>query len=161
MNGNGRHLDDDVARLVEIEQAHAGTLAFMMNNNLLYPAIYSFLNLEQAFRKARKGKTLKPYVIEFEKQLKENLLQLRSELLFHSYVPRPLKTFTIRDPKTRKICKSDFRDRIVHHAICNIIEPIYEKIFIYDTFANRKGKGTYAAIKRFDQLKHKVASLSL
>jgi len=66
-----------------------------------------------------------------------------------------MQTFIIRDPKTRKISKSDFRDRVVHHALVNILEPIFDKIFIYDSYANRKGKGTLEALKRFDQFKRK------
>ena len=67
-----------------------------------------------------------------------------------------MTTFTVRDPKTRKISASHFRDRVVHHAICNIIEPIYEPRFIHDTFANRKGKGTSGILKRADQFIRKV-----
>jgi len=125
-------------------------------NNDLYSKLCSCDNLELAWKKARRHKTLKPYVIEFEKNLKENLLMLRTELLLHSYRPKPLETFTIRDPKTRKISKSDFRDRIVHHALCNIIEPILDKGFIYDSYANRLGKGTHKAIRRFDYFKRKA-----
>ena len=103
----------------------------------LYGALCSYDNLFLAYKKARKRKTTKSYVIEFEKNLKENLLLLRSELLLHCYSPKPLVNFTIHDPKTRKISKSDFRDRVVHHALCSIIEPIFEKSFIYDSYANR------------------------
>jgi len=120
-----------------------------------YEELCSYENLELAFKRARKGKTLKPYVIEFEENLKQNLLQLRNELTMQTYQPQPLKTFILRDPKTRKISKSDFRDRIIHHAICNIIEPIFQKTFIHDSFANRIGKGTPNAIKRFDIFKRK------
>ena len=67
-----------------------------------------------------------------------------------------LKKFIIRDPKTRVIRKSIFRDRIIHHAIVNILEPIYEKIFIEDNYANRKKKGSLAAINKFDYFKRKV-----
>src|SRR3989344_3442451 len=116
----------------------------------LYSELCSYENLELAFKKARKGKTLKPYVIEFEANLNENLKQLRQELLFHAYRPKPLETFILRDPKTRKISKSAFRDRVVHHAVCLIIEPYFERIFIYDSYANRKGKGTLKAIQRCD-----------
>lgn len=123
----------------------------------LYQELCSYENLEKAWKKARKGKTLKNYVISFEKNLKENLLQLRYDLLFHSYQPKPLEVFIIRDPKTRKICKSDFRDRIIHHAICNIIEPVFDKLFIYDSYANRVGKGCFEAIKRYDCFKRKVS----
>jgi len=123
----------------------------------MYEELCSYENLEIAFNRARKGKTLKPYVIEFEDKLKENLIQLRSELLMQTYKPQPLKSFTLRDPKTRKISKSDFRDRVIHHAICNIIEPVFDKRFIYDSFANRLGKGTLNAIKRFESFKRKAS----
>jgi retron-type reverse transcriptase len=62
----------------------------------------------------------------------------------------------LRDPKTRVIRKSTFRDRVVHHAIVNILEPIYEEVFIYDSYANRKGKGTSNALKRYDAFLKKV-----
>ncbi|MBU2561519.1 MAG: reverse transcriptase/maturase family protein [Nanoarchaeota archaeon] len=123
----------------------------------LYSDLCSYDNLFIAYKKARKHKTLKQYVIEFERNLKNNLLQLRTELLLHSYRPMPLKTFVLREPKTRKISKSDFRDRVIHHAVCNIIEPILEKKFIHDSYANQKGKGTLAAIKRFEYFKRKVS----
>ncbi len=122
----------------------------------LYEIICTKQNLELAWRKARKRKTQKQYVIEFEKNLHDNLLFLRVELLLHAYRPQPLETFILRDPKTRKISVSNFRDRIVHHAICNIIEPIFGKKFIYDSYANRKGKGTLAALNRLHFFMQKV-----
>lgn len=129
----------------------------MKRYNNLYEEIISEENLFLAYKKARKGKTTKPYVIEFEKNLKNNLKTLRIELLFHSYKPSPLETFIVRDPKTRKISKSEFKDRVVHHALVGIIEPIFDKSFIYDSYANRKGKGTLKALQRFDKFKRKVS----
>ncbi len=123
----------------------------------LYDTLCSYDNLFLAYKKARKRKTTKSYVVEFEKNLKENLLLLRSELLLHCYNPKPLVNFTIHEPKTRKISKSDFRDRVVHHALCNIIEPIFEKSFIYDSYTNRIGKGTLKALQRFDFFKRKAS----
>jgi retron-type reverse transcriptase len=123
----------------------------------LYSELCSYDNLFLAYKKARKHKTLKPYVVEFERNLKNNLFRLRTELLLHSYRPMPLKTFVLREPKTRKISKSDFRDRVIHHALCNIIEPMLEKKFIHDSYANQKGKGTLAAIKRFEFFKRKIS----
>jgi len=123
----------------------------------LYEKIYSFNNLVLAYKKARKGKTKKEYVIEFEKNLKDNLIKLHRELKEQTYKPIPLKTFILRDPKTRKISKSAFRDRIVHHAIIQIIEPIFDSGFIYDSCANRKGKGNLFALKRFDKFVRKVS----
>lgn len=133
------------------------TLKKMKTHKNLYQSLCSKENLELAFRKARKRKTLKPYVIEFEQNKEQNLISLRQQLLDETYYPKPLKTFIIREPKTRKIRKSYFVDRIVHHAICNILEPFFEKTFIYDSFANRKGKGTLNAVKRFDKFKLKAS----
>ena len=132
-------------------------ITIMKTYNNLYPKIYSRENLILAWEKARKGKTRKPYVIEFEKNLEQNLLDLQSKLKTQTYKPRPLETFVLRDPKTRVISKSDFRDRVIHHAIINIIEPVFEPTFIYDSCANRKGKGNLFAIKRFDKFIKKVS----
>jgi len=123
----------------------------------LYGKLCSYDNLLLAFNKAKKRKSKKPYVQKFEKNLKSELCKLQWELLTGIYRPAPLTTFIVRDPKTRKISASHFRDRVVHHAICNIIEPIFESRFIYDTFANRKGKGTLGTLKRFDEFMHKVS----
>jgi RNA-directed DNA polymerase len=139
----------------------------------LWQELCSYDNLFRAYKKARKRKTTKSYVAHFEKDLKNNLLSLHTELLFHSYSPKPLVNFTIRDPKTRntrkstifcvpeisnfcEISKSDFRDRVIHHALCNIIEPSFEKSFIFDSYANRIGKGTLKAVERFDYFKRKA-----
>jgi retron-type reverse transcriptase len=129
----------------------------MITYTNLWKELCSYENLFLAYKKARKHKTKRDYIKKFEKNLEDNLLLLRSELLLHSYEPRPLVNFIIRDPKTRKISKSDFRDRVVHHALCNVIEPIFEKRFINDSYANRKGKGTLKAIQRFDYFKRKAS----
>ncbi len=124
----------------------------------LYAKVCDFDNLILAFRKARKGKSKKDYVIDFESKLQENLKCLQNDLINKNYSSHPLKKFIIRDPKTRTIHASIFRDRIVHHAIINILNPIYEKIFIYDSFASRKNKGTNNAINRFESFVKKVSS---
>ena len=114
----------------------------------LYCQLCSIHNLERAFKKARKRKAKKDYVIEFEANLQANLASLGQDLQNFTYRPSPLTTFIVRDPKTRKISSSHFRDRVVHHALCNIISPILEKVFIYDSFANQNGKGTHKALRR-------------
>jgi len=130
----------------------------MKTYNNLYENICSKKNLVLAWKKARKGKTKKEYVIEFEEDIVGNINSLYEELKNQIYFPRPLETFVIRDPKTRKISRADFRDRIIHHAICNIIEPIFERIFIYDNCANRKNKGSLFALKRFKKFQRKVTN---
>ncbi len=129
----------------------------MKTYNKLYQKVCSFENLILAFRKARKGKSKKDYVLIFESNLRENIKSLQDELKSKTYIPHKLKKFVIRDPKTRIIHASIFRDRIVHHAIINLIEPIFEKRFIYDSFASRKQKGTHLAVKRFESFIRKVS----
>ena len=124
----------------------------------IYYKIYSWENIVLAFKKARKGKTKRGYVKRFEENTLENLKQIQFELMSETYKPKPLVNFVIRDPKTRKISKSDFRDRIVHHALINIIQIIFEKSFIHDSCANQKGKGNLFAIKRLDIFKRKITS---
>ena len=124
----------------------------------LYQKLCSFNNLFDAYRKARRGKTKRRYVLEFNKNLKSNLDKLQYELINQIYEPRELTKFIIRDPKTRKICKADFRDRIVHHALVNVLRPIYENVFIYDSYASRKTKGHHKALERFDYFKRKVSN---
>lgn len=126
------------------------------SHNNLYSFVCSEENLENAFRKARKGKSDRTYVKEFESDLNGNISQLKKELETQTYQPRPTKTFVIRDPKTRVITVPDFRERVVHHAICSVIGPIFEKSFIYDSYANRKLKGALKAIQRFDYFKRKL-----
>ncbi len=122
-----------------------------------YDEAISLKNLVLAWRKARKGKTKKDYVIEFEKETRKNLLQLYEELKNQTYSPRPIVTFVLRDPKTREISKSNFRDRVVHHALVRILESIFDKTFIYDNCANRKGRGNLFAVKRFEKFVRKVS----
>ena len=123
----------------------------------LYAEIYNLSNLLLAWRKARKGKTKKDYVVEYEKDVIKNLLKIQEELKDQTYKPLPLRTFILRDPKTRKISKSYFRDRIVHHALVRVIEPVFDKIFIQDSCANRKGKGNLYALERFYYFMRKVS----
>lgn len=102
----------------------------------MYEKLCSYENILLAFEKSSRGKTRKPYVIKFKKNLNENLLKIQEELKNQTYKPKPLKTVIIGNPKTRKISKSKYRDRVVHHILINIIGPIFEPTFIYDSFAN-------------------------
>ncbi len=114
----------------------------------LYPQIYTFANLERAFRKARRGKRHKPNVAAFECNLDIELLSLMDDLAGESYRPGGYRHFHIYDGKPRRISAAPFRDRVVHHALCNVIEPIWEARFIHDSYACRPGKGTHAALDR-------------
>ncbi len=114
-------------------------------------------NLKLAYKKASKGKSKKLCVMLFKKRLNFNLRKLEYELKSLTYKPQPLNNFVVRDPKTRIIHSSAFRDRVVHHALINVIEPIFDKSFIFDSYANRKTKGTLKAVQRFDKFKRKIS----
>jgi len=113
----------------------------------LYEKVISFENLYKAFTKAKRGtKTLESATFFYN--LEDELVNLHEELLTKVYKPVKYKYFKIYEPKEREISVAAFRDRVVHHAIINILEPIYENIFIHDSYATRKEKGTHRAIKR-------------
>jgi retron-type reverse transcriptase len=114
----------------------------------LFDKITSFDNLLLAHRKARKGKRKSKSVADFELKLEENLFLLQEELQNRTYSPSSYQTFFIYDPKKRMISASSYRDRVVHHALCNLLIPNLEKLFIFDSYANREGKGTHKAIDR-------------
>lgn len=116
-----------------------------------YSKLCAFENLLEACQKAVRGKRGKPSAASFEFGLADRLLELRDELESHRYQPGPYVHFLIHEPKRRKISAAPFRDRVVHHALCNIIEPRFERLFIPDSYANRAGKGTHKAIARMQQ----------
>ena len=129
----------------------------MKTYNNLYLQVYSMGNLTLAWRKARRGKTARQDILEFDKDVEKNLLKLYNELKDKTYSPENLVNFVLRDPKTRKISKSAFRDRVIHHALMNIIAPLFEKTFIHDSCAGRFGKGTILALQRFQYFLRKVS----
>jgi len=114
----------------------------------LYPQVCSWDNVYKAWRKARRGKRGREAAATFEFYLEDNLLQLHRELETQTYTPGPYYSFYIHDPKRRLISAAPFRDRVVHHALCNVIEPLFERRFISDSYANRVGKGTHRALDR-------------
>lgn len=105
-------------------------------------------NLLLAYHKACRGKRHLPYAIEYSEHLFDNITRLRAELLSGTVRIGRYRYFTIYDPKLRKICAAAFEERIIHHAIINVCHPYFERHLIYDTYATRLGKGTYAAIDR-------------
>jgi RNA-directed DNA polymerase len=118
----------------------------------LYPQICTFENLFLAFRAAARGKRGKPEVAAFERELEPNLFRLQEELLARTYQPAPYTHFSIHDPKPRVISAARFRDRVVHHALVRVVEPIFERRFIHDSYACRVGKGTHRALDRCQAL---------
>ncbi len=114
----------------------------------MYCQLTSWDNLLLAYKKASKGKRGHPNVAAFEYRLEDNLLALQRELRAFTYRPGPYVSFYIHEPKRRLISAAPFRDRVAHHALCNLIEPLFERGFIFDSYANRIGKGTHRALNR-------------
>jgi retron-type reverse transcriptase len=117
----------------------------------LWHEVTDYSNLLSAAKKAQKGKRFRDSVLSFNYNLENELLQLKIELETKYYEPGQYKTFTILEPKPRIISAAPYRDRIVHHAIHNIVQPIFESTFIFDSYANRVGFGTHKALRRFTE----------
>lgn len=115
----------------------------------LWPEVTDFTNLLEASRKAQRGKRFREYTLSFNYNLETELFKLQEELLNKTYIPGRYRTFEIVEPKKRMISAAPYRDRVVHHALCNVIEPIFERTFIADSYANRAGYGTHRALRRF------------
>jgi retron-type reverse transcriptase len=110
-----------------------------------------FSDLEQLFRsyaRVRLGKRDRPVTLLYDFKREDNICLLQYLLRSNKYVPKPYVYFVITDPKKRHIAAPNFRDRIVHRSLVDIIEPILEKGFIYDSYACRKGKGTHFGLGR-------------
>jgi retron-type reverse transcriptase len=115
----------------------------------LYPQITTFENLLAAAKQAQCQKRYRDSVLIFNRQLEHELFQLQQELQTKTYQPGGYKTFEIYEPKRRVISAAPYRDRVVHHALCNIIAPIFERTFIATSYANRKGYGSHRSLRQF------------
>ena len=135
-------------------------------NNTNYARCVRFLNakniLEEksvynAYVDCRRRKRGTANEQEFEKRVSSNLVSLTKELQNGTYKPGKSICFVVKNPKPREVFAADFRDRIVHHLIVRRLEPYWERVFIYDSYACRKGKGTLAAV---DRIAHNVRSIT-
>ncbi len=120
------------------------------NPHDLFDAITNFSALVAASRRAARGKWNKPGAAAFLANLETEVLRLERELTTGRYRPGRYTTIEIFDPKHRVVSAAPFRDRVVHHALCAVCEPIFERGFIFDSYANRRGKGTHRAVARYE-----------
>lgn len=108
-------------------------------------------NMREAHRRARRGKWHYAAVQMVNEDEDEYLETIRQSLLDKSFTTAPYKTRIVREPKKRRIyILPYYPDRIVQHAIMNVIQPIWDKVFIYDTYSAIPGRGIHAAIERLD-----------
>ncbi len=117
-------------------------------SNCLFEEVSSFENLFQSYRLSRKSKRFRKYVLSFDFNLENNLVGLQKELFGGLYEHGEYRTFTIYDPKKRKIQAAPFGDRIIHRCLYSKINPLFESQFIRDSYACRAGFGPQKAIKR-------------
>lgn len=96
-------------------------------------------------------------VLIFSEHFEEHLLQLHADLVCGRYTHGSYTRFLIHDPKLRNIAKASVRDRVLHHAICRVITPDFDRRFVFDAYSSRKTKGVHRAIERFQSLAQKLS----
>lgn len=114
----------------------------------LLPEIYDYENIYLAWKQASKGKRYRNEVLEFERNLEENLINIQNHFIYGSYVQGKFREFYVNEPKRRLVMALPFPDRVVQWAIYRQLFPLLEKQFIEDSFACRVGKGTHKAADR-------------
>lgn len=113
----------------------------------LFPRIIETSNLYRAYHKAAKGKMYSGGHLVFKQNLAANLANLREALASGEYQPGEPNLFWVYEPKPRHITAMPFVDRVAQHAVCNVIEPIFDNVFLPQSYACRKGKGTHSAAR--------------
>ncbi len=125
--------------------------------HIKYKDIISLENLLISWCEFLRGKRKRKDVAEFSLNLMDNILSLHKDLLDKAYRHGGYESFKINDPKPRDIHKASVRDRLLHHALCRILQPYFEKKFIFDSYSCRVGKGTHRAMNRFRNYFRKVS----
>lgn len=134
----------------------------MKRTGRLFESIIDYHNIRLAFLKAIRGNRSSGSVIQFCKNTASNLKKIQKNLTSLDCAWGNYYSFLIRDPKLRLISVAPIEQRIMHHAIMNVLEPVFERPMIYHSYACRKGKGTHAAVKyAFHQCKHNPWFLKL
>ena len=120
----------------------------MKRSGHLFEQVADFYALAAAARRAARGKGASLSAAAFIFNMEGEILRLQREILDGSYRPLPYRTFYISEPKPRTISAADFRDRVAHHALCAVLEPLFERAAISDSYACRPGKGSHRAVRK-------------
>lgn len=123
----------------------------------LFDGIARFDRLVAAARRAVRGKRRSPGAAAFMADLETACLRIGEELRAGIWRSSGYKVFRVNDPKPRRISAAPFRDRVVHHAFCAVVDPIFEAGFTPTSFANRKGFGTHAAVDHYERCRDGAA----
>lgn len=116
----------------------------------MFDRIANFQALHAAAMRAARGKRGKAGVANFLASLERHLVRIERLLQSGEWRPGAYTVIEVRDPKPRQVSAAPFADRVVHHALCAVVEPLFERGFIADSFANRVGKGTHRAVARYE-----------
>jgi len=122
------------------------------------PELFAFENLYRHYVQCRRNKRNTHNARRFEAHQELSLLALKEALEGRTYRPGPSVCFVTRRPKLREIFAADFRDRVVHHVLVGYLEQYWERVFIHDSYACRKGKGVHQAVDRLQQLIRQVTA---
>ena len=122
---------------------------------MLFSQVIAFPNLVRAWRLASRGKRGRLPVARFAAEMDTRLVEIHQALSTGTWQPGAHRQFFVYDPKFRSIAAPPFADRVVHHAICTVIEPLFERRFIFDSYACRREKGAHLAIRRLQKFLRK------
>jgi len=137
---------------LSLRASRCGNLILILMNTY-----FTFENLYKAYVDCRKRKGFSLYHLKFAENLEANLFRLERSLQNRTYKPSRSIAFIVQKPKIREIFAADFCDRVIHHLLYNYLAPIYERQFIYDSWACRKGKGTHGAMLRLREFALKLS----
>lgn len=130
----------------EISKSGANTFMAKKHRNLIQQ-IATIENLREAYEKTSRGKKMSFGYLEFKEYAEANLILIQQEILDGGYKIGEYRQFTIYEPKPRLISALEFKDRLVQHALCNIVAPIFERGLMPQTFACRANMGTHAGVR--------------
>lgn len=131
----------------------------MKTYNHLFEKVICIENLYEAYKNARRGKRFKPAVLAATWDIEKTIHQLHEDLKNETWEPDPYREFLCESEVKRRIIHApSFRDRILHHAIIQIVQPLFEKKFIYDTYAVMPGRGTHRAVFRVQEFLRRAAA---
>ncbi len=120
--------------------------------------MFTYRDLYNAYKDCRRRKRNRPTSLAFEVDAEQHLLDLKEELNRRTYRPRPSFCFVARNDKYREVFAAQFKDRVVHHLLVSELEKTWEPVFIHDSYACRKGKGTHAAVERLQSFTRRVSA---
>lgn len=121
----------------------------MKRHGDLFDRMTSFAHLMRCARRAARGKRHRTDVFAFRVRMERHVLEIQAALRNGTWRPGAYREFRITHPKPRLISAAPFADRVVHHALVDVLEPIWERSFIHDSYACRAGKGTHQAVRRY------------